>query len=108
LSSADVDRIVDLGKCKEQTVVLSPSYDGGTNALFQNPPNLIRASFGPKSFAKHVKEAQSKGFCVRVYYSTGVVKDIDSAEDLDELMKTENSTVCQRILSNFNLNGNGA
>ena len=27
LSSADVDRIVELGNCKEQTVVLSPSYD---------------------------------------------------------------------------------
>ncbi len=108
LSSADVDRIVNLGKCKDQTVVLSPSYDGGTNALFQNPPNLIRASFGPRSFAKHFKAAQSKGFCVRLYYSSGVGKDIDSAEDLNQLLKTENSTACRRFLSNFNLSGNGA
>src|SRR5208283_379288 len=67
LSPADVDRIVKLGNYEKQTVVLSPSYDGGTNSLFQSPLNLIRVCFGPRSFAKHIKEAQNKGVCVRFY-----------------------------------------
>ncbi|HKM59805.1 MAG TPA: 2-phospho-L-lactate guanylyltransferase [Candidatus Bathyarchaeia archaeon] len=103
LSSADVDRIVELGNCEEQTVVLSPSYDGGTNALFQSPPNLIRVCFGPRSFAEHIKEAQSKGICVRLHYSTSVATDIDSAEDLSKLLKTESNTACRRVLGQFNM-----
>ena len=103
LSSADVDRIVELGNCEEQTVVLSPSYNGGTNALFQSPLNLIHACFGPRSFAKHIKEAQSKGVCVRLYYSTSVATDIDSAKDLSKLLKTESNTACRRVLDQFNL-----
>jgi len=104
LSSADVDRIVELGgNCEEQTVVLSPSYDGGTNALFQSPPNLICVCFGPRSFLKHIKEAQSKGVCVRLHYSTSVATDIDSAEDLSRLLKTESNTACRRVLGQFNL-----
>src|SRR5208283_811981 len=49
LSSEEVDRIVKLGNCEQQIVVLSSSYNGGTNALFLNPPNLIRICFGEKS-----------------------------------------------------------
>ncbi len=101
LSSADVDRIVELGNCEEQTVVLSPSYNGGTNALFQSPLNLIHACFGPRSFAKHIKEAQSKGACVRLYYSTSVAADIDSAKDLSKLLKAESNTACRRVLDQF-------
>lgn len=103
LSSTDVDKIVELGNCKGQTVVLSPSYDGGTNAIFQSPPNLIRACFGLKSFEKHIKEAQNKGVCVRLHYSTSVATDIDSAEDLSKLLKTERNTACRRFLDQFNL-----
>ena len=103
LSSVDVDKIVELGNCEEQTVVLSPSYDGGTNALFQSPPNLIRACFGSRSFAEHIKEAQSKGVCVRLHCSTNVAADIDSAKDLSKMLKTESNTACRRVLDQFKM-----
>jgi 2-phospho-L-lactate guanylyltransferase len=103
LSSGDVDKIVELGNCEQQTVVLSTSYDGGTNALFQSPPNLIHACFGPKSFAKHVKEAHKRHVCLKLHYSKGVATDIDSADDLGKLLKTEGNTSCQRVLSQFKL-----
>jgi 2-phospho-L-lactate guanylyltransferase len=103
LSSADVDKIVELGNCGGQTVVLSRSYDGGTNALFQSPPNLIHVCFGPRSFVKHIKEAYSRGVCVKLHYSTGVATDIDSADDLGKLLKTEGNTACRRVLNQFNL-----
>ena len=102
LSSADVDRIVKLGNRENQTVVLSSSYDDGTNALFQSPPNLIRPSFGPRSFFKHIKEAQDKGVCVRLYYSGRVAMDIDSVDDLRRLLKTESNAGCRQVLGQFN------
>jgi 2-phospho-L-lactate guanylyltransferase len=103
LSSADVNKIVELGNCNGSTVVLSPSHDGGTNALFQSSPNLIRMCFGPHSFAKHIKEAHSKGVCVKLQYSTSLATDIDSAEDLGKLLKTESNTACRRVLDQFKL-----
>ena len=103
LSSEDVDTIVELGVCGEQTVVLSCSYDGGTNALFQSPPNLIHACFGPESFSKHIKEAQRRGVCFKLHNSIGVATDIDSVEDLGKLLKIEGNTACRRIIEGFGL-----
>ncbi len=103
VSSEEVDRIVKLGSSEEKIVVLSPSYNGGTNALFQSPPNLIRVCFGARSFAKHIKEAQSKKVCPKFYYSAKVATDIDSVKDLNKLLKTESNTAYQRVLGQFNL-----
>lgn len=102
LSPVEVDRIVGLGNCEKQTVVLSSSYNDGTNALFQSPPNLIRASFGARSFIKHLKEAQGKGFSVRLYYSAKMAADIDSADDLGNFLRMESNTACRRVLVQFN------
>jgi 2-phospho-L-lactate guanylyltransferase len=102
VSSKDVDRIVDLGS-DGKTVVLSPSQDGGTNALFLNPPNLIRAHFGPNSFVKHVKEALTKTVNVKIHYSIRTLVDIDSAEDLKKLLEIENSTLSRRFLEQIRL-----
>ncbi len=100
VSSRDVDTIVKLGSDRP-SVVLSPSQNGGTSALFQNPPNLTPACFGPKSFRNHFREACSRGICVRMYYSLGIGTDIDSAEDLKQLFEIENSTTCRRVLEQF-------
>ena len=97
LSFKDVNSIVALG-IETSSVVLSPSLNGGTNALFQNPPNLIPACFGPKSFAKHVKEAHHKSLRVRFYCSVGIVADVDLAEDLKRLLDIQNSTRSRRFL----------
>ncbi len=97
LSFKDVNSIVALG-IEASSVVLSPSLNGGTNALFQNPPNLIPACFGPKSFVKHVREARHKGLRARFYCSVGVVVDVDSAKDLKRLLDIQNSTRSRRFL----------
>ena len=65
LSSEDVNTMVELGGCEGQTVVLSRSYDGGTNALLQTPPNLIHACFGPQKLLEHIEEAKRKGICFK-------------------------------------------
>lgn len=88
LSFADVDKIIELGSsCSGSTVVLSPSNDGGTNALFQKPPNLLLANFGNGSFTKHFKQAQNKGVSVKFHYSTTTALDVDCEEDLIKLFE---------------------
>ena len=88
LSSADVNKIVELGNCNGSTVVLSPSNNGGTNALFQKPPNLLYAQFGYRSFARHFRQAQNKGISIKFHYSTSIALDVDCEEDLLKLFES--------------------
>jgi 2-phospho-L-lactate/phosphoenolpyruvate guanylyltransferase len=107
ITTKEVDRIVELGKGK-CAVVLSPSGNWGTNALYQCPPKLIPACFGSKSFIEHIREAYTKGISVRLHFSTGLATDIDSAEDLCKLFEVKNSTVCRRVLEQIALNSKKA
>lgn len=96
VSPKDIDLIITLGK--NHGVVLSPSNDSGTNALFENPPNLIRLCFGAGSFFKHFREACNKGVSVKFYYSARLAMDIDLVEDLYKLLTFENSTFTCKFL----------
>jgi 2-phospho-L-lactate guanylyltransferase len=98
VSHKDINKIVALGSDKAFVVVLCPSRNGGTNALFKKPANLIRACFGPNSFMKHVQEACKKQVNVRFHYSVGTATDIDSVEDLKKLYEIENNTVSRQVL----------
>lgn len=102
ISSKDINTLVLLGS-NERRVVLVPSRDLGTNAFFQSPPHLVRASFGPGSFKKHLNEAICKGACVKFYYSLGSGLDIDSIDDLQILLKTDLDTLSKRVLNKFDV-----
>ncbi len=97
LNSKEINRILELGQ-GNSAVVLSPSHNWGTNALYENPPKQIPTCFGPKSFLKHIKEAYLKGVSVRLYFSPGTSIDIDSARDLRKLLQIENTTICKQVL----------
>lgn len=69
-------------------VVIVPSSDGtGTNALVRTPPNAIQSRFGPSSFRAHVDQAEALGLAVKVLRPPGLVFDIDTPEDIAELME---------------------
>lgn len=102
LTSNDVNQIIELG-VSTASMVLSPSNDGGTNALFQSTPTLVSACFGPKSFAAHVEEAHCKGVKVRFYSSLNIGNDIDCAEDFKKLLVVKNSTLCREVLEQISL-----
>ena len=97
LKAEDVNRIAQLA-AKDRAVVLSPSVNWGTNALFRCPPKLIPACFGPNSFLAHIRAAYIRGISVRLHFSSGLASDIDSAEDLKKLFSADNATVCRRVL----------
>jgi 2-phospho-L-lactate/phosphoenolpyruvate guanylyltransferase len=108
VNAKDLNRIVELGANGCPAVVLSPSLNWGTNALYQNPPKLIPACFGPRSFLNHIQESYQRCISVRLHFSTGLATDIDSAEDLKKLLEAENRTVCRHVLHQITQNSKKA
>ena len=96
LSSRDIDKIVELGS-KEPSVVLSPSLNGGMNALFLNPPKLVQVRFGPGCFFKIVEATVKKDVVIRFHSSRELALGIDSEEDLQTLLETENNTTSKQV-----------
>jgi 2-phospho-L-lactate guanylyltransferase len=94
----DIDTIIQIGLTREPQAVLVPSRDGGTNALFQNPPNIVSACFGPNSFQKYLKEARVKRTCIKLYYSVGTGLDIDYIEDLLVLVRIQKETLSKEVV----------
>lgn len=92
LTAMDVDAILSKEADGPQ-VAIAPSRDGkGTNALLRTPPNIIPTRYGPNSFLKHLTEARLKNIPVETYRSIGVGLDVDSWEDVAELMRLKGET----------------
>ncbi len=82
-----VAEIQSLIASAEPGVVIVPSADGtGTNAMVHTPPGAIDCSFGPGSFQKHREQARLKGIAVKVMRPPGLLFDIDTIEDVAELL----------------------
>jgi 2-phospho-L-lactate guanylyltransferase len=68
-------------------LIVVPSSDGtGTNALVRTPPNCIESRFGPGSCRAHLDQAHSKGLPADVLRLPGLMFDIDTPEDVAELL----------------------
>jgi len=104
INSKEIDRIIQLAKGHDSAVVLSPSRNWGTNALYQSPPKLIPACFGPESFLNHIREAYQKGISVTLHLSPELAADIDSVEDLKKLFKIQNTTCSKHFLEQMGFN----
>jgi 2-phospho-L-lactate guanylyltransferase len=97
----DINHIFRLAN-RNNSLVISPSRTGGTNALFLNPPDLIPPNFGSKSFLKHKTAAKNKG-TITIYQSKRVSFDIDSPKDLISLHKTQFQTKSIGFLDKINI-----
>ena len=82
VSGRNLDEAASLAG-SEGMVVLTPSSDGGTNILVQRPPGVLRLSYGPGSFRRHLEEALRRGLRVRVYRAAEAEIDVDTPEDLE-------------------------
>ena len=68
-------------------LILVPSADGtGTNALARTPPNVIESRFGPCSCRAHLDQARAKSVHSEVLHLRGLMFDIDTPEDVAELL----------------------
>lgn len=59
----------------------------GTNLLLISPPDLIDFSFGPGSFERHIRQAQSRNAVIEVVQMSSFELDIDLPEDLELYQK---------------------
>ena len=79
----DLLNLVSTGR--DGSIVLAPSQDGGTNALFLRPPSAIEFFYGKGSARRHVDMAEERGLSVVLLESPTLAFDIDSPVDLQRL-----------------------
>jgi 2-phospho-L-lactate guanylyltransferase len=93
LSNQDLKRLID--SIDDESVVICPSKDCGTNSLFLRPPRAIKVHFGVNSLEKHLKEAVKKNRKFRLFWSLGFAFDVDVPEDLQllKILKKKNPMV---------------
>lgn len=96
ITSKDIDRLVNLAQA--DSMVISPSQNGGTNALLQKPPGTVSPCFGPDSFKKHLSKARAKHVRTKIYVSANIMLDIDSEADLEQLLNMGQGTASYRFL----------
>lgn len=70
-------------RVESPSVVVCPSYDGGTNAIMTTPPNVMPFSFGPDSCQIHLLAAFEEGLHIKRLFLESLSFDVDLPEDLN-------------------------
>ena len=77
----------------KKSLIVVPSADGtGTNALARTPPDVIESRFGPGSCRAHMDQACSKNVEAKVLRIPGLMFDIDTPEDVAELLASSHAS----------------
>lgn len=90
-----------LDRTKEFDMIIAPSKGGGTNALIC--PTSFCVKFGDYSFFEHIDEAKLRGFNYSVYDSFYLSLDVNTAEDLGEIMLHGKGTKARDYLKKVQL-----
>jgi 2-phospho-L-lactate guanylyltransferase len=98
LTAADIENIVAMASSQRE-IVITPSKDNGTNALFLKPPDVMSPRFGGESFPAHLSEAHRAGVKPRIYRSITVATDIDDSDDLVETKELGHDTQTYKFLN---------
>jgi 2-phospho-L-lactate guanylyltransferase len=83
--ASDLRDLVDTGGTSDLVIVPS-RRDGGTNALFMRPPDLIAPMFGPSSLQRHIEAADSRGLRCSILSLSRLALDIDTIDDIDDFL----------------------
>ncbi|MBI5459148.1 2-phospho-L-lactate guanylyltransferase [Methanobacterium sp.] len=83
-------------------LVIAPAKGGGTNALLC-PTQDIKMKFGDWSFFEHLKEAENAGMPWYIYDSFYLSLDVNTAEDLGEIMIHGFGTQTRKFLKSIGL-----
>jgi len=87
IDPAEVDLLLDRTEAAGVAVAVVPDRHGtGTNALVLNPPDALAPAFGPDSLRRHVAAAKSAARSHRVEPSGSLAHDVDTPDDLAELI----------------------
>ncbi len=83
-------------------MVIAPAKGGGTNALLC-PTTGIQMKFGDWSFFEHLKQAENAGMHWYIYDSFYLSLDVNTAEDLGEIMIHGFGTETRKFLKSIGL-----
>jgi len=94
----DINTVIN--ECEgPSSVIISPSKRGdGTNALLLYPPTILNVAYGENSFNIHVERALKAGAKLKVIKLFRIALDIDTIEDLKELIKLGDNTLTKNFL----------
>jgi len=95
-----VQEMVELSQ--KWPVVIAPAKGGGTNALLC-PTKDVQMKFGDWSFFEHLKEAENAGVPWYIYDSFYLSLDVNTAEDLGEIMMHGFGTETRKFLKSIGL-----
>lgn len=84
LRTADITALYEQGSADE-SIVIVPSTDNGTNALFVRPPQAINFAFGQNSFQHHCFAAQFAHLPCVIFDAPHLSFDVDLPPDLAAL-----------------------
>lgn len=88
LDPGEVDALLRRAQAEQLALVVVPDRHGeGTNALLLSPPDAIEPSFGPGSRERHVEAARSAGVAHVVEQLPTLMLDVDTGDDLSELVR---------------------
>lgn len=88
----DIDMMCRFSEDYKKCLVICPSlrYDG-SNALLRKPALLLQTQYDNNSYQTHLKLANELGVNVMIVLSQRIMLDLDTAEDVQNLIK-ESST----------------
>ncbi len=95
-----VQKILEKGR--KANMVIAPAKGGGTNALLV-PAEGMEMKFGECSFFEHLKVAENKGFSYSIFDSFYLSLDVNTAEDLGEIIIHGKNTETRSYLEKINL-----
>lgn len=100
ISKTNIDALIESGKVID--FIIAPSKGGGTNGLIIKPQS-IDMKFGEFSFKNHVKEANKNKFEPVIYDSFYMSLDVNTTEDLGEIIIHGSGSNTQSYLKNLNI-----
>lgn len=81
----DLVDLLDTGATSD--IVLVPSGDdGGTNALYLSPPDLIEPAFGSGSLQRHIALAEKERYRCAILSLPRLALDVDTPADVDAFL----------------------
>lgn len=101
IGKTNIKILIDSSKALDFIIV--PSKGGGTNAIIMQP-SAIRPKFGDFSYKEHVMSADSKNLNPQVHDSFFMALDVNTTEDLGEIMVHGENTHTRKYLKELKIN----
>lgn len=103
IKSYDIETTFIKSESLSQGIVISPSYNNGTNLLILTPPNVMPTFYGENSYYKHVSYALEHNLDVIEYYNDRISTDLDTPLDVLVFMEKGYNTKTHYYLQSIGL-----